>query len=203
LRLVGKERGGGIVTVVGGVSLTNRFFQFTIVALFAAFLAHAQVYGPPKYGPQQESPHSDAARRAAEMGTGKWWVKLSDEDRDKFIERYAEAMNRVSSNLFTDCADGMKGLTPNHVWKNGVREVDIMSNMILRKISSSFDFNFDRKEIREAVDEFYKDSTNPHRSGRRCFAAGQGDTSGQASTRQRHGHWLNLGSNVLSEPTVS
>ena len=145
--------------------MTNRFFQLTIVVLFAAFLAQAQVYGPPKYGPQQESPDSDAARqaaarRAAEMGTGKWWVKLSDEDRDKFIERYAEAMNRVSSNLFTDCADGMKSWTPNHAWKNGVREVDIMSNMILCKIGSSFDFNFDRKEIREAVDEFYKDSTN-------------------------------------------
>ena len=145
--------------------MKNLWFQLTIVALFTAFSAQAQVYGPPKYGPQQESPGAEAARRdatrrAAEIGTGKWWIKLSDEDRDKFIERYAGAMNRVSSNLFTDCEDGMESLTANHVVKNGVHEADIISNMILCKISSSFDFNYDRKEIREAVDEFYKDPTN-------------------------------------------
>jgi hypothetical protein len=145
----------------GGMPLMNRFFQFLIAAaFFATCLAQAQVYGPPKYGPQQGSAHSDLVRRAAEMGTGKWWVKLSDEDRDRFIERYAEAMNRVSSNLFTDCADGMKSLTLNGVLKKGLQEADIMSHMILCKIGSSFDFNFDRKEIREAVDEFYKDSTS-------------------------------------------
>jgi hypothetical protein len=44
--------------------------------------------------------------------------------------------------------------------RNGAQEVDIVSSMTLCKIASSFDFDFDRKELREGVDGFSKDSTN-------------------------------------------
>ena len=90
-----------------------------------------------------------------EMGTGKWWIGLSDDAKDKLIERYTKAMNRVVSDLFNDCADGIKNLP-----RNGAEEVDIVSNMMLCKVGSSFDFSFDHKELREGVDGFYKDSAN-------------------------------------------
>lgn len=89
------------------------------------------------------------------MGTGKWWLGLSEEAKDKFIERYTKAMNHVRSDLVTDCADGIKSLP-----RNGAQEVDIVSIMTLCKIASSFYFDFDRKELREGVDGFYKDSMN-------------------------------------------
>lgn len=89
------------------------------------------------------------------MGTGKWWMSLSGEARDRFLERYAKAMNHVMSDLATDCADGLKSLP-----RDGAQEVDMVSSMTLCKIASSFDFDFDRKELRDGVDGFYKDSTN-------------------------------------------
>jgi hypothetical protein len=137
----------------GGMPLMNRFFQFLIVAFFATCLAQAQAYGPPAYDPPPG--HSALAQRAAEMGTGKWWIRLPDDAKDKLIERYTKAMNHVSSDLFSDCAEGIKSLP-----RNGADEADIVSNMILCKIGSSFDFSFDHKELREGVDSFYKDSAN-------------------------------------------
>lgn len=128
----------------------NRFFQFAIVAFFASFLAQAQKAAPPS-----GTAHSALAQRAMEMGTGKWWIGLSDDAKDKLIERYTKAMNRVVSDLFNDCADGIKNLP-----RNGAEEVDIVSNMMLCKVGSSFDFSFDHKELREGVDGFYKDSAN-------------------------------------------
>jgi hypothetical protein len=135
---------------LGGNALIHRFFHFTIVALLASCLVQAQTSAT-----QSQSDNSALARRAAEMGTGKWWVNLSDEARDRFIERYAKAMNHVSSDLLTDCADGIKSLP-----RNGAQEVDAVSAMTFCKIASSFDFSFDRKELKEGVDGFYKDSTN-------------------------------------------
>lgn len=132
------------VTVWEGNALINRSFHFIIVALLASCLVEAQT-----------SAHADLARRAAEMGTGRWWVTLSDDARDRFIERYAKAMSHVMSDLVTDCADGIKSLP-----RNGAQEVDAMASMTLCKVASSFDFNFDQKELREGVDGFYKDSTN-------------------------------------------
>ena len=65
--------------------MTSRFFHFTIVVLLAPFLAQAQTNGP-----QLESRNSAVARRAACIGTGKWWIGLTDEAKDKFIERYTK-----------------------------------------------------------------------------------------------------------------
>ena len=120
--------------------MINRFLRFTLVALLgASCFVQAQT-----------------KTKAAEMGTGKWWVSLSDEARDRFIERYTKAMDRVSSDLATQCAEGLKSVP-----RNGADSVDIISSMTLCKIASSFDFGYGtHKELREGVDEFYKDSTN-------------------------------------------
>lgn len=89
------------------------------------------------------------------MGTGKWWLKLPDGARDRFIKRYTVAMNHVSSALTKECEDGLNSLP-----RKGTLEVDVLSNSFLCKVGSTFDFNFDLKDIREAVDEFYQDLGN-------------------------------------------
>ena len=130
--------------------MINRFLQLTISALLASGFVHAQT------APKPESEKSAVARRAAEMGTGKWWVSLSDEARNRFIERYTKAMDHVMSDLYTACAEEVKSPP-----RSGTDDVDAMSSMTLCKIGSSFDFNFGtHKELREGVDEFYKDSAN-------------------------------------------
>jgi len=88
------------------------------------------------------------------MGTGKWWICLSDEAKERFMERYTKAMNHVVSDLFADCAEVMKGLPSN------AEEVDVASSWTLCKIAGSFDFDYDHKELREGVDTFYKDPAN-------------------------------------------
>jgi hypothetical protein len=136
--------------------VASRFFHFAIAVLLAPFLAQAQTGAP-----QTESGNSAAARRAAEIGTGKWWIRLTDNARDRFIERYTKAMDHVMSDLETECAQGMKSLLAGGKPRSVVDEADIMSNMTLCKISSSFDFGFGtHMELREGVDAFYKDSTN-------------------------------------------
>ena len=136
--------------------MTSRFFHFAIVVLLAPFLAQAQTNPP-----QSESGSSAAAHRAAEIGTGNWWIGLTDEAKDRFIERYSKAMDHVLSDLETECSQGMRSLLAGERPRSGVDEVDIMSNFTLCEVASSFDFGYGtHKELREGVDAFYKDSTN-------------------------------------------
>lgn len=136
--------------------MTSRFFHFAIVVLLAPFLAQAQTNAP-----QSEPGNSAPARRASEIGTGKWWIGLTDEAKDKFIERYTKAMDHVMSDLETECNQGMKSLLAGERPRRGVDEVDIMSNFTLCEVASSFDFGYGaQKELREGVDAFYKDSAN-------------------------------------------
>jgi hypothetical protein len=131
--------------------LTIRFFHFAIVAFLATGFVQAQTTPS-----DSESRTSALARRAAEMGTGKWWVSLSDEARDRFIERYTKAMDHAVSALAAECAEEVKSLP-----RNGTDEVDVISSFTLCKIAGSLDFNFGtHKELREGIDGFYKDSTN-------------------------------------------
>jgi hypothetical protein len=126
------------------------------VVLLAPFLAQAQ-----KPAQQSESNNSAAARRATEIGTGKWWIGLTDEAKDKFIERYSKAMDHIMNDLATECSQGMRSLLEGEKPRSGVDEVDIMSNFTLCEVASSFDFGYGtHKELREGVDAFYKDSTN-------------------------------------------
>jgi hypothetical protein len=133
--------------------LINRFFHLITVVLLASCFVMAQT--------ESESSNSGAARRAAEIGTGKWWIGLTDEAKDKFIERYTKAMDHVMNDLATECSQGMRSLLEGEKPRSGVDEVDIMSNFTLCEVASSFDFSFGtHEELRQGVDAFYKDSTN-------------------------------------------
>ena len=131
--------------------MISRFFHLAIVVALASGSVHAQTKAP-----DTESRNSALARRAAEMGTGKWWVSLSDNARDRFVERYTKAMDQVMHALIAECAEEVKSLP-----RTGVDEVDAISSFTLCKVGSSFDFNFGtRQELRQGVDVFYADSTN-------------------------------------------
>ncbi|HEV3513794.1 MAG TPA: hypothetical protein VGS05_18960 [Candidatus Sulfotelmatobacter sp.] len=133
--------------------MINRFFHLTAIVLLASCFLLAQT--------KSESGSSAAARRAAEIGTGKWWIGLTDQSKDKFIERYTKAMDHVMNDLATECSQGMRSLLDHEMPRTGVDEVDIMSNFTLCEVASSFDFGYGtHQELREGVDAFYKDSRN-------------------------------------------
>ena len=133
--------------------MINRFFHLTTVVLLASCFVFAQA--------KLESSNSAAACRGAEIGTGKWWTGLTDQAKDRFIERYTKAMDHVMNDLATECSQGMRSLLENERPRSGVDEADIMSNFTLCEVASSFDFGYGtHKELREGVDAFYKDSTN-------------------------------------------
>lgn len=133
--------------------MINRFFHLTTVVVLGSCFLLAQT--------KSESSSSPAASRAAEIGTGKWWIGLTDEAKDKFIERYTKAMDHVMNDLATECSQGMRSLLEREKPRSGVDEVDIMSNFTLCEVASSFDFGYGtHKELREGVDTFYKDSSN-------------------------------------------
>ena len=95
--------------------------------------------------------------RAAEIGTGKWWIGLTDEARDKFIERYTKAMDHVMSDLVTECTQGMKSLLAGAHRRSGGDEVDIMSNFTLCKVFVILRLGFG---THKELDAFYKDATS-------------------------------------------
>ena len=136
--------------------MASRSCHLAIVVLLASFLAQGQTNAP-----QSEPGNSAADPRAAQIGTGKWWIGLTDKAKDKFIERHTKAMDHVMNDLATECSQGMRTLLEGEKPRSGVDEVDIMSNFTLCEVASSFDFGYGtHEELREGVDAFYKDSTN-------------------------------------------
>jgi hypothetical protein len=136
--------------------MASRFCHLAIVVLLAPVLAQGQANAA-----QSESGNSAPARRAAQIGSGNWWIGLTDEAKDRFIERYTKAMDHVVSDLETECNQGMRSLLVNERPRSDVDEVDVMSNFTLCEVASSFDFGYGtHQELREGVNAFYKDSTN-------------------------------------------
>jgi hypothetical protein len=71
-------------------------------------------------------------------------------------------MDHVMSDLETECNQGMQSLLAGGKPRSGVDDVDAISNFTLCEVASSFDFGYGtHKELREGVDAFFKNSTNP------------------------------------------
>jgi hypothetical protein len=129
--------------------LTNRFFHLTIVALVASCFVHAQTT-------PQQSEFGNAA-----PSHGEWWLSLTAETKDKYIEHYA----KVTSELARECLEDLKCQISNRAAEcgNGVDLVDPRYLRLSCQYASSIDdpiFGITHKELREGVDEFYKDSAN-------------------------------------------
>jgi hypothetical protein len=65
------------------------------------------------------------------------------------------AMTRASSTLANECADGIKRITP-----DGAPDAVIKQIWKLCEIGGSFDFEFEQRDLRSGLDDFYKDSQN-------------------------------------------
>ena len=136
--------------------MASRLCHLVLLVILAPFLAQAQTNAP-----QSESGNSADVRRATDIGTGKWWIGLTDDKKDKFIERHTRAMDRVMNDLAAECSQGMRNLLEGEKPRSGVDDVAIMSNFALCEVASSFDFgDGTHEELRQGVDAFYRDSTN-------------------------------------------
>jgi hypothetical protein len=81
--------------------------------------------------------------------------------KNTFLEGYAAAMSRVSNRLFTECADKMKKFQSRIMSDpraaTAIPEGDVTQSWNLCVLAGSFDFGFEQRDLRNGVDEFYKD----------------------------------------------
>ena len=89
-------------------------------------------------------------------GDGQWWMSLSDTAKDSFVAGYRIAMLRASTTLGNECAVDIENL------KLPPQKPDLKSAMKLCSVGALFDFEFEERDLRGGVDEFYKDSQNAH-----------------------------------------
>ena len=122
---------------------TCSVFAFLIVAALGAGLA-------------QEESKSNQQPVKIVPGNGQWWMSLPDGGKDSFVTGYRVAMLRASTTLGNECAAGIKNL------KTPVQDADITSAWNLCRIGALFDFEFEERDLRAGIDEFYKDSQNVH-----------------------------------------
>jgi hypothetical protein len=108
----------------------------------------------------QEPPVKIAERDA------RWWASLSGDAKSTFLGGYSAAMSHVSNTLFAECADKMKKIT-SKITPDGrvvtiVPTPDAPVSQIwdLCVLAGSFDFGFEQQDLRNGVDEFYKDTQN-------------------------------------------
>jgi hypothetical protein len=122
--------------------------------LFAAALGVGAAQGQETSGqePVKAVPDSLSPPLRA-LDNGQWWMNLSANAKDAFVDGYKAAMKHVSNKLSAECDDGLKNFQP-----GGIKDPDFKSIIHLCKIGQSFDFTFEQREIRTGLDEYYKDS---------------------------------------------
>src|SRR5580704_15899559 len=110
----------------------------------------------------QEPPVKAAAQDA------RWWTSLSGDAKSTFLDGYTAAMRHVNSTLFTECADKMKKIT-SKITPDGrvipivpAPDAPVLQIWNLCVLAGSFDFAFEQRDLRNGVDEFYKDTQNSH-----------------------------------------
>lgn len=71
-------------------------------------------------------------------------------------------MSRVNAKLFTGCADEMKKIQSRVISnpRAAIPEGDVTQSWNLCVLATSFDFGFEQRDMRNGVDEFYKDAQN-------------------------------------------
>ena len=93
-----------------------------------------------------------------------WWAGLSGDAKNTFLDGYTAAMSRVSTRLFTECADKMKKFQSKIMSdpRAVVPEGEVTQSWNLCVLGGSFDFGFEQRDLRNGVDEFYKDAQDSH-----------------------------------------
>jgi hypothetical protein len=113
-----------------------------------------------------QGPNGQESVKAAVPKDALWWTGLSGEAKNTFLEGYTAAMSRVSNRLFTECADKMKKFQSKIMSDpraaSSLPEGEVMQSWNLCVLGGSFDFGFEQRDLRNGVDEFYKEAQNSH-----------------------------------------
>jgi hypothetical protein len=91
-------------------------------------------------------------------GNGVWWVSLTDDVKDNFVDGYVTAMVRVNHMIAAQIPQDAKDLHPGAQFDAKMKTI-----MVLSVNAEFFDFideRLDRRKVRNGVDEFCKDSQN-------------------------------------------
>lgn len=134
--------------------LLNSHRVFTLLfALLLVGVGAAQDQG----AGSQELPVKAAAARDA-----RWWTSLSGNTKNTFLDGYKVAMRHVSAKLFATCLDEVKKIQAKVISnpRATIPADDLEQSMSLCILADSFDFGFEQRELRNGVDEFYKDTHN-------------------------------------------
>ncbi len=134
--------------------LLNSHRVFTL--LFAVVLVgagSAQDQG----GGGQEPPVNAGVPRDAH-----WWTSLSGNTKNTFLDGYKAAMSHVNAKLFSGCVDEGKKIQARVIAnpRAAIPPDDLTQSFNLCVLAGSFDFGFEQRELRNGVDEFYKDTQN-------------------------------------------
>ncbi len=87
------------------------------------------------------------------LSNGEWWTGLSADTKVNFVDGYSTAMTRVNHVTHSLCVNNAKN-APTGGQLNATAAMDLCF------IAESFDFNLDRRNLVNGIDEFYKDSRN-------------------------------------------
>jgi hypothetical protein len=102
----------------------------------------------------QQPAHASPNPSSHVLVDGPWWMSLSDESKNKFVDGYKTAMTGAFNTLGAECMDAAKDAKP-----GGLEAlVKVYENVC--KLAGSFDFEFEEQDISRGLDNFYKDSPN-------------------------------------------
>jgi hypothetical protein len=128
--------------------VNRRVLMLLFVAASAVGMTEAQVPSG------QQSAHASPNPSSHVLVDGRWWMGLSDESKNKFVDGYKTAMTGAFNTLGAECVDAAKDAKP-----GGLEAlVKVYENVC--KLAASFDFEFEEHDIRQGLDNFYKDSPN-------------------------------------------
>jgi hypothetical protein len=92
------------------------------------------------------------------LGNGVWWLNLSDDRKDTFLDGYVSGMNDANHLMMGMCDQKRNTLQPNN--NNEKFMAEMYAALDLCMLGGEFDFNVDIQKLRGGVDEFYADSHN-------------------------------------------
>jgi hypothetical protein len=142
-----------MLLMTGEVPLNSHCVFALLLAVVLGGVGSAQDQG----AGGQESPGKAAVPRDA-----RWWASLSGNTKNTFLDGYKAAMSHVNAKLFTECADEMKKIQSRVISnpRAAIPEGDVTPSWNLCVLAGSFDFGFEQQDLRDGVDEFYKDAQN-------------------------------------------
>jgi hypothetical protein len=88
-------------------------------------------------------------------GNGVWWVSLSNDTKETFVDGYITAMSHVNQILGSMCQETMKNLKPGEQFNTTVsRALDFCT------LAENYYYSVDKSKLSKGIDHFYEDARN-------------------------------------------